>query len=328
MKNRFIILYFSLLLFLSSCNFSYEPINQSSPPTVDYNNKAIVISIPKKINTAKYISIYRIDTTENSSNNENENIQNIGILYPQFSDTVGTAFIFYDSHILKNHSYKYQISYTDSDEYIYTKWSNDIIAKDGYDSTTQMTYDTKNAYLSYDDTFYSLKISGKIIPPTIENFDEDFKPMLIIKTEEKTQVFPVQSIEEGTTLQLRGILPSSFLDRPITIVGIVPQKNTYVNSSISTNRAIDFDNNVSLGEDLSSTNENSTENSNTSENSNENNEQNNQEENNEENETNPDIKQIYWLPASDIKIRGFSNNTIKIPSSAQNDGIDYSRKLK
>ena len=328
MKNRFIILYFSLLLFLSSCNFSYEPINQSSPPTVGYNNKAIVISIPKKINTAKYISIYRIDTTENSSNDENENIQNIGILYPQFSDTVGTAFIFYDSHILKNHSYKYQIRYTDSDEYIYTKWSNDIIAKDGYDSTTQMTYDTKNAYLSYDDTFYSLKISGKIIPPTIENFDEDFKPMLIIKTEEKTQVFPVQSIEEGTTLQLRGILPSSFLDRPITIVGIVPQKNTYVNSSISTNRAIDFDNNVSLGEDLSSTNENSTENSNTSENSNENNEQNNQEENNEENETNPDIKQIYWLPASDIKIRGFSNNTIKIPSSAQNDGIDYSRKLK
>ena len=328
MKNRFIILYFSLLLFLSSCNFSYEPINQSSPPTVGYNNKAIVISIPKKINTAKYISIYRIDTTENSSNDENENIQNIGILYPQFSDTEGTAFIFYDSHILKNHSYKYQIRYTDSDEYIYTKWSNDIIAKDGYDSTTQMTYDTKNAYLSYDDTFYSLKISGKIIPPTIENFDEDFKPMLIIKTEEKTQVFPVQSIEEGTTLQLRGILPSSFLDRSITIVGIVPQKNTYVNSSISTNRAIDFDNNVSLGEDLSSTNENSTENSNTSENSNENNEQNNQEENNEENETNPDIKQIYWLPASDIKIRGFSNNTIKIPSSAQNDGIDYSRKLK
>ena len=322
MKNRFIILYFSLLLFLSSCNFSYEPINQSSPPTVGYNNKAIVISIPKKINTAKYISIYRIDTTENSSNDENENIQNIGILYPQFSDTEGTAFIFYDSHILKNHSYKYQIRYTDSDEYIYTKWSNDIIAKDGYDSTTQMTYDTKNAYLSYDDTFYSLKISGKIIPPTIENFDEDFKPMLIIKTEEKTQVFPVQSIEEGTTLQLRGILPSSFLDRSITIVGIVPQKNTYVNSSISTNRAIDFDNNVSLGEDLSSTNENSTENSN------ENNEQNNQEENNEENETNPDIKQIYWLPASDIKIRGFSNNTIKIPSSAQNDGIDYSRKLK
>ena len=328
MKNRFIILYFSLLLFLSSCNFSYEPINQSSPPTVGYNNKAIVISIPKKINTAKYISIYRIDTTENSSDNENENIQNIGILYPQFSDTVGAAFIFYDSHILKNHSYKYQIRYTDSDEYIYTKWSNDIIAKDGYDSTTQMTYDTKNAYLSYDDTFYSLKISGKILPPTIENFDEDFKPMLIIKTEEKTQVFPVQSIEEGTTLQLRGILPSSFLDRPITIVGIVPQKNTYVNSSISTNRAIDFDNNVSLGEDLSSTNENSIENSNTSENSNENNEQNNQEENNEENETNPDIKQIYWLPASDIKIISFSNNTIKIPSSAQNDGIDYSRKLK
>ena len=328
MKNRFIILYFSLLLFLSSCNFSYEPINQSSPPTVGYNNKAIVISIPKKINTAKYISIYRIDTTENSSDNENENIQNIGILYPQFSDTVGTAFIFYDSHILKNHSYKYQIRYTDSDEYIYTKWSNDIIAKDGYDSTTQMTYDTKNAYLSYDDTFYSLKISGKILPPTIENFDEDFKPMLIIKTEEKTQVFPVQSIEEGTTLQLRGILPSSFLDRPITIVGIVPQKNTYVNSTISTNRAIDFDNNVSLGEDLSSTNENSTGNSNTSENSNENNEQNNQVENNEENETNPDIKQIYWLPASDIKIIGFSNNTITIPSSAQNDGIDYSRKLK
>ena len=82
MKNRFIILYFSLLLFLSSCNFSYEPINQSSPPTVDYNNKAIVISIPKKINTAKYISIYRLDITEKASENKEENIQKIlNILY-------------------------------------------------------------------------------------------------------------------------------------------------------------------------------------------------------------------------------------------------------
>ena len=59
MKNRFIILYFSLLLFLSSCNFSYEPINQSSPPTVGYNNKAIVISIPKKINKDEYINELR-----------------------------------------------------------------------------------------------------------------------------------------------------------------------------------------------------------------------------------------------------------------------------
>lgn len=321
MKYRFFFLCFSLSLFLSGCNFSYEPNNQYTAPTVSYNNTVIVISIPKKTNTTKYISIYRIDITESLSSHENEeeNIQNIGIIYPKFADTSSSSYIFYDSHIIKNHSYKYRIRYTDIDENAYTKWSQDVIAKDGYDSYIQMTYNTNNAYLSYDKTSYSLKISGSIIPPSIENFDEDFKPMLIIKTDEKTQVFPIQSIEQDTLIHLRSILPPSFLDTPITITGIVPQKYIYVNSySANNTRTAASDNN-----------ENSTENTNNPENSDSNNnEQNNQNKNNEENENTSDIKEIHWLPKSSIKISGSSNNTITIPSFAQSDGFDYSRKSK
>lgn len=327
MKNKFIFFYFSILLILVSCNFSYEPTNQSSPPTVDYNNKSIVLSIPKKTNTAKYINIYRLDITEKATEDEEENIQNIGILYPQFADTEGTAFIFYDSYIIKNHSYRYMIRYTDLGEYTYSRWSNDIVAKDGYDSTTQMTYNTSSAYLSYDSTFYSIKIKGTITPPTVEKFDDDFQPMIIARTAEKTQVFPLQSIEQDTTIQLRSILPSSFLDTPVTIVGIVPQKNCYVTPySISNNRAAEFEI-VGNPEKSSTQKEDSTENSNSSDNSTpENNSQINQTENDDERTNNPDIKQIHWLPATSIKLSGFSDNTITIPSSAQSDGFDYSRK--
>ena len=73
--------------------------------------------------------------------------------------------------------------------------------------------------------------------------------------------------------------------------------------------------------------EDSTENSNSSDNSTpENNSQINQTENDDERTNNPDIKQIHWLPATSIKLSGFSDNTITIPSSAQSDGFDYSRK--
>ena len=219
------------------------------------------------------------------------------------------------------------IRYTDLGEYTYSRWSNDIVAKDGYDSTTQMTYNTSSAYLSYDSTFYSIKIKGTITPPTVEKFDDDFQPMIIARTAEKTQVFPLQSIEQDTTIQLRGILPSSFLDTPVTIVGIVPQKNCYVTPySISNNRAAEFEI-VGNPEKSSTQKEDSTENSNSSDNSTpENNSQINQTENDDERTNNPDIKQIHWLPATSIKLSGFSDNTITIPSSAQSDGFDYSRK--
>lgn len=313
--NFFTVFLLNLCILFFGCNFTYEPGSFTTEPTVNFNDnskdKSIAISIPKKINTAKYINIYRQDVTDDSEESE---IENIGILYPKFATTSGSAYIFYDSYITKNHKYKYRIRYADSDEYIFSHWSKEIKAQDGYEEDTVLAYTIPStAKFNYDNDSFTLKINGTITPPAdIENFDTKFKPMIIIKSNDKTQAFPITSTQDGTTIQLRGLLSSDFLDKNITIIGIVPQENIYVKDSADKEKTI-----IQRTTDTEQTTDSSQEDNSETET-----------DENKENEKIPDIKEIHWLKYTKIKItgKGVSENTITIPSSAQNNGFDYSKK--
>ena len=39
-----------------------------------------------------------------------------------------------------------------------------------------------------------------------------------------------------------------------------------------------------------------------------------------------DIKEIHWLSVTPMSVAGYSSGTFEIPSSAQTDGIDFSKK--
>lgn len=294
MKKLILLLNLCVLFF--GCNFTYEPTSLSTAPTVDFNDDSsidepdrfIIISIPKKITTAKYINVYRQDVTSDSNEEE---IENIGIIYPKFVTTEGNAYIFYDPYIYTGHKYKYRVRYADTDAYVYTKWSQEIEAQNGYDEDSQpLAYNAADAKFVYDKDSYNLKISGTITPPTadIKNFEKDFKPMIIVKSEEKTQVFPIESIEDETKIPLRAILSADFLDKPISIIGIVPQKNIYVGDETKKDADSDSDDE-------------------------------------EEEEKIRDTKEIHWLKSTELKINKGAE-TLVIPSSAQSSGLDYSKK--
>ncbi len=350
------------IIFFAGCNISYEPTSLSVAPTVAFKGNSITISVPKKTNTVSYINIYRQDVTDNQEQEE----EIIGVIYPKYITTEGSVYIFYDEYITKNRTYRYRVRYTDYGEYISSKWSEEITAKDGYSEETTLAYNissgSSKAKFSYDSKLYILKIVGTITNPDITDFETNFKPMLIAKTDSKTQVFPIESIEEGTSIQLRGVFPADFLDTPVTIVGIVPQETIYVDQKTNTSKmagtsqtqfnlqreagdssAEEPGNTGNQDNSDNSENSNNTDNSDNKENDKENsttpedetndtdnNENTDNTENNETDNTEEtkkyDIKEIHWLSVTPMSVAGYSSGTFEIPSSAQTDGIDFSKK--
>lgn len=219
-KNIFGALFiFALVSSLISCNFTFSGSEYSDKPGVEAIDKIITLSIPYQSDTTKYINVYRKDV-----NDKTDTDVNIGLLYTSSYDTK-SAYTFFDKMIVKNHTYKYRVRYSDVDGYTYSEWSDEITAKDGYIDSSLLKYQANNAVFYLNDGDYSLKISGEILPPQIENFDTEYNSMLIVSNGTKTEVFKLESLANDTVIALRGRLPEDFIDVEITILGIVAQKS-------------------------------------------------------------------------------------------------------
>lgn len=228
MKKIFLSLLVLIPVFaVLSCKFKLKEEELLPKPTVRYN-KEVTISILKKSSTTKYINIYRKDKTEDSETP-------IGIVYPKSDE----SYIFSDDLVFSNHEYSYRVRYSDEDGYTYTEWSDPVKITDGYSEYDKLKYSDKTLSFKLDETNYSLKIIGEVYLPEIEDFEKDYKPMLIISCPAKTQLFELSSLEENTIIPLRGNLPSDFIARDITIKGILAQKVTYTKSENDSKKDIE-----------------------------------------------------------------------------------------
>jgi len=226
MKKTFISLFIISLLSVTllSCNFQFNGTSLLTKPDVEASNNVITISIPLQSSETSHINIYRKKILDSD-----EDIVNLGIIYPSSLESTASAYIFHDYLIIKNTTYVYKARYKNSDGYYTTNWSNEITAIEGYTEDASLTYDKGTASFTYNDKDYSLTISGTITAPTdIPSFEEDYKPMLIVKNSEETQLFELPSIEDKTKTPLKNFLPNTFLDTPITIMGITGCKQIYV----------------------------------------------------------------------------------------------------
>lgn len=218
MKN-FIKLSFSVLLVLFfGCNISIEDEILLDKPTCKMTGNEISISLPKESSDTSYINIYREDITKDDGE-----ISNIGIIFA----TDNSIYFFSDPLIIKNHEYKYYARYREGNEYFKTEWSDSIKATNGYNESDLLKYDVSSAQLTLNKTDYTLKIEGTINSPVITNFSTEYTPMIIIKNADKTQVFSLKSVADGSIISLFGTLPSEYIDTPIKIVGICAQKINY-----------------------------------------------------------------------------------------------------
>ncbi|MCR5187426.1 MAG: hypothetical protein K6C97_00720 [Treponema sp.] len=230
-KTFFSIFVISLLtVILFSCNFQFNGSSLLTKPDVEAKTNHITISIPLQSTDTSYINIYRKKSTDSD-----DDIVNLGILYPSSFDSTASAYIFEDYLVVEDTTYLYRARYLEEDGYYTTNWSNEVTAEGGYSSTDSLTYDADSASFTYDEDDYSLTISGTITAPSsISDFSTNYTPMLIVKTEEETQTFNLTSIAASTVISLKTILPSDFLDTEITIVGLTAGKKEYVDASATT----------------------------------------------------------------------------------------------
>lgn len=231
MKKGIAFFYIFLLIlatFLCSCKVSVEDKNLMRKPDVDLSDKQVTIIIQKINSDTDYINIYRKSTTTRDAAEER-----IGIIYPENNDDMTYRFI--DTLVYEDETYSYKVRYHDNSGYRYSEWSNEIEIENinyAYAPDKKLAYQTPdNTRFLYNDTNYTLSISGTITNPEISNFTNDYQPMLIVSSEEATQVFKIrpQALTNGEIITLRDRLPASFMDKTITIKGIVAQQTEYYN---------------------------------------------------------------------------------------------------
>jgi len=226
MKNciRLSVFLFLAVLF-ASCNISVEEEYKLSSPTCDVDaGNCISISIKKSDSDTKYINIYRQDV---SSENHPGEIVCVGLIFPQELKDETAVNQFKDFLVQKGHSYKYYVRLSDGKEYTKSQWSNIVKVPSSsscYGDENKLTYRTGSATFDVDKTDYTIKVIGTILDPEITDYAKEYKPAIIVKTNSATETFILPALANETTISLRGILSTKFLDTDVTIVGICGQK--------------------------------------------------------------------------------------------------------
>lgn len=277
MKKNFIrfsvIFLFGAVLF-TSCNITIAEEKLLTKPNCESTDGKVTIGIRKHSSETSYIQIYKQDITY-----EDQPVVNLGLIYPDDLSPDGDVYFFTDTFVVNEHTYKYYVRYLIAGEYLKTEWSDEIKISNTLTSEDLFTYNTNDAYFSFNEEDYSLTIQGNVILPSLENYEIAFNNMIIVSNGTQTKVFPIISVTAGTVINLKALLTSEFLNTNITIQGICGQKTEYT----------EVDPEVSSEE--------------------------------------PRVTRITWTPSANMKISGYSENTIYISSSNEYEGFDYSRQL-
>lgn len=219
------------LLSVTGCKLKLEDTELLQKPDLDLSDRQVTLIIPKMNNSTDYINVYRKES--------NSNDEVVGLIFPKDLPSGDSTYRFIDSLVVDGKKYKYQVRYHDDKGFQYSQWSNEIKIEnisDAYTASQKITYTVGSAKLNFSATDYTIKVNGTITAPSdISDFSTNYTPALIIKTSDKTQVFDVspEFIAGTDPITLRGILPLSFMDTPITVVGLIAQKKEYVNPNES-----------------------------------------------------------------------------------------------
>ena len=286
MKKRtlfFYILSSFLVVLLMSCKVDMVDTSLLVKPDIDTSTKHVTLIVHKISNDTAYINIYRQKV--DSSSSEEEPIYNIGIIYPKAIDNGEQTYRFIDELVYVNTSYRYRARYFDTDGYHYTDWSNTIKVDEDFESAYEQNKSlayktTSNVTFTFDETDYTLTLTGALIMPDITSFDENFHPMLIVNNGISTQVFKIspETLTDRQPITLKDRLPLEFLDRNIVIQGVLAQQYDYLNPDAEESELI--------------------------------------------------IKTIHWTTPTNLKVSGYSDNIIKVPSVLATKGFDYTSNVR
>lgn len=227
MKKTLYTLFIAVIttLFLSCNLVTVQDQELADPPGANVTTGGIAVTVYRYSSDTKYINVYRKDVT--SSSDDEAPVINMGIIFPSAYSSSDKSYFLEDFYLYAGHKYKYMVRYAEKDKYYYSDWSDTITATAGYDTTKHLSYQTSGVKFRYSEADLTLKFLGVIANPDIEHFTEEWTPVLAVKSDTCSQVFDLDNINDGTFINLRGLLSSEFYDTEIVILGIAAQKAIY-----------------------------------------------------------------------------------------------------
>lgn len=295
MKKRtscIMIIFAALSIFFISCQLQVANTNLLTKPDIDISDKQVTLIIHKVNSQTSYINVYRQDITDKTNPGD---IVNIGLLYPKaFGDS--QTFVFIDKLVSENKTYIYRVRYVDNESVYYSNWSDSITIDStkfqNYYAESIKLYYTANATtkFTFSETDYTLKLNNNLIQPQLTPFTE---------YDADTNIEGYQAmliVNNGTVSNVFRIsfdVVNSSL-QTIALKDILPDSFLDKNIVIEgiTAQKIEYVDPSVPRDKL-------------------------------------EIKAVHWLIPTSIKVNGYTNNTILIPSShTTNTGLDYTRKVK
>lgn len=239
-KTNISLLVFSMLCAIyfaavfSGCKFNFSETKYLTRPDVELTNNGFRINGNYISNDIKYINIYRQDVSQKN------NVVRIAVLFPKGDPTPDNQnFYFEDTKVYKNHTYQYYVRFvSEKGEKNRTEWSEKKLAKNvGAETSAKFYYDVNTASYEYDSVnhIFTLK-NGTINAPSntaIPDIDK-YVPALVFQSGDDIRVFELAAPNTISEVNLKTVLPVSFFNTPVKLLGIVGQKtekNTAVTPS-------------------------------------------------------------------------------------------------
>lgn len=232
------VLTFSIMIFAGlfmSCNIKDEELPEAlvQEPGVEIINGGKGFSIlPYNVTDTKYANIYRQDVTNKSKPGDPINI---GIIYPEQYHDHGWEF--QDYYVIKERKYIYSVKYTTPDGTYRSSWSSPRTVENGYEESTNFNFTVPDeCYFEYNSDDYTIRLLGADIlsdgiPEEILT-DKNVKACLVISNGTDKKTYPFRDGDKTTTnleknssvMWLRSIVEPEFTDVPITIEGVIFEK--------------------------------------------------------------------------------------------------------
>jgi hypothetical protein len=204
-------------LFFICCKFKSDDTDETTyeaPQTASSAGGITLAIVP--VSGASYINVYRRLVTGSSYADP----VNIGEIKPDSSSTFSSEAVqFTDPYTFSGTTYQYRVRYYDS-SYKVSEWSVKVSGAVSGSSSSYIYTIVSGTKLIYSSELKTLTISGTINSPALGTFD----PKIALKTDSAASLFSLKDL--SSTIHLTDILPASFYDADVSVIGILGETSS------------------------------------------------------------------------------------------------------
>lgn len=229
MKKALFITGIISLLVLSSCKLDVQEEKKLNRPETELISGGVMVRGTYGSSDVKYINVFRQDVTGTTP----APAINIGVVFKAGFDKNDKTYSFTDKTAIAGKKYKYYCRYCDEKNTYYSTNLTDTVIPEtanglpGTTAESDLLVNTGTATFTYNESTKNFTITGTL---TMPSNTPAYDLSLVIKSEAGTQAFELaesSNITSPMTFSMTSLLPESFLNTEIQLLGLIGQYKEY-----------------------------------------------------------------------------------------------------